>query len=129
MACGKIRSGSCIKIDAVAVRQVHIADDRFGSDIASSKASDSRAGIVERPARGDVMATALKVLANFRPEILVILDKKYPHSHPAGRQSDTTHQRKRARSEASRACASQELHMLKCEYLGAASGEAEGAEG
>lgn len=97
MACGKIRSGSCIKIDAVAVRQVHIADDRFGSDIASSKASDSRAGIVERPARGDVMATALKVLANFRPEILVILDKKYPHSHPAGRQSDTTLQKTRTK--------------------------------
>ena len=37
---------------------------------------DSRAGIAERPACRDVMATALKVLANFRPEILVILDKE-----------------------------------------------------
>lgn len=47
MARGKFSSGRCIKIDAVAVRQIYIADDRFGSDIASSKAPDSRAGIVE----------------------------------------------------------------------------------
>lgn len=47
MARGEFRSGRCIKIDAIAVRQVHIADDRFGSDIVSCKALDSRAGIVE----------------------------------------------------------------------------------
>ncbi len=33
------------------------------------------------------MAAALQILANFRPEILVILDKKYPHSHSGGRRT------------------------------------------
>ncbi len=89
-ASGEVFGRGCIEINAIAVGQVHVADDRFGSSVASGKAADSRAGIVERPTRRDVMATALKVLANFRPEILVILDKKDPHSHPAGRQSDTT---------------------------------------
>jgi hypothetical protein len=36
------------------------------------------------------MAAALQILANFRPEILVILDKKYPHSHSGRAPNDAT---------------------------------------
>jgi hypothetical protein len=87
VARGKLIGHGGIELSSIAVGQVYVANDHIGERAAGGKAVGDQLRFAERSARRDFMATALEILANFRPEVLVILDKKNPHRHSTRRQA------------------------------------------
>lgn len=76
-----------VEIHPVAIRQIDIANGRFGRHRGCHKALHRAAGVNHRPASRDLMASPQQIFPDFRPQVGVVLDKKDSHETPRAQRA------------------------------------------